>query len=82
MYNQDDIVTVYSTGRGLLTVRGKAEIVEAKNGNHQIIISEMPFPGEQIVAHREDGRSCARKTIEEIRGYSRRIGQRRVTHRH
>lgn len=43
IYNQEDIVTAYSTGKGPITTRGKAEIVETKSGHQQIIISEIPF---------------------------------------
>ncbi len=43
IYNQKDIVVVYSTGRGPLTVRAKTEIIEAKSGYQQILISEIPY---------------------------------------
>ena len=43
IYNHEDIVTAYSTGKGPITTRGKAEIVETKSGHQQIIISEIPF---------------------------------------
>jgi len=36
------IIDLYSTGRGILRIRGKAEIEEVK-GREQIIITEMPF---------------------------------------
>ena len=67
VYNQDDIVTVYSTGRGPLTVRGKAEIVEAKNGNHQIIISEIPFQVNKSSLIEKMADLVREKTIEGIR---------------
>lgn len=43
IYNQEDIVAAYSTGKGPITTRGKAEIIETKSGHQQIIISEIPF---------------------------------------
>lgn len=43
IYNQEDIVAAYSTGKGPITTRGKAEITETKSGHQQIIISEIPF---------------------------------------
>jgi len=43
VYNVNDIVMAYSTGKGPLTVRGKAEITEMKSGHGQIIITEIPF---------------------------------------
>lgn len=33
----------YATGRGKITLRGRAEIVPEKNGKSQIIISELPY---------------------------------------
>ncbi len=39
---KDAIKTAYRTGRGSVTVRGKAEIVE-DGSKHQIVISEVPF---------------------------------------
>lgn len=37
------IRAAYATGRGKITVRGKAEIEEQKNGKFRIIISEIPY---------------------------------------
>ena len=37
------IVDAYTTGRGHLTVRGKAEIESSKKGKDQIIITEIPY---------------------------------------
>ncbi len=37
------IRAAYATGRGKITVRGKAEIEEVKNGKFRIIISEIPY---------------------------------------
>jgi DNA gyrase subunit A len=42
IYNEQDIVNAYATGRGPVVMRGKAEIVEGKRG-FQIIISEIPY---------------------------------------
>src|SRR3989344_2849307 len=43
IYNQRDIATAYSTGKGPLTVRAKTEIIENKSGHQQILISEIPY---------------------------------------
>ncbi len=43
MYGEKDIHHAYITGRGGITVRGEAEIVEDKKGQYQIIISSIPF---------------------------------------
>lgn len=37
------IRAAYATGRGKILVRAKTEIVEAKNGKYQIIVSELPY---------------------------------------
>ncbi len=37
------IVDAYTTGRGHLTVRGKAQIEETKRGKTQIVITEIPY---------------------------------------
>jgi len=43
IFNQADIRHAYATGRGGVLVRGEAEIIEPKAGNHQIIISSIPY---------------------------------------
>jgi len=43
IYDKKDILNAYATGRGGIVCRGKADIKEDKNGNFQIIISEIPF---------------------------------------
>ncbi|HVZ11306.1 MAG TPA: DNA gyrase subunit A [Candidatus Paceibacterota bacterium] len=42
IYNEQDIVNAYATGRGPVVMRGKAEIVENKKG-FQIIVTEIPY---------------------------------------
>ncbi|MCA9351994.1 DNA gyrase subunit A [Patescibacteria group bacterium] len=42
-YSREDIKSAYATGRGRVVTRGEAEIVEAKNGNHQIVITSIPY---------------------------------------
>lgn len=37
------IRAAYATGRGKITVRGKAEIEEGRNGKFRIVISEIPY---------------------------------------
>ncbi|MEA3398992.1 MAG: DNA gyrase subunit A [Patescibacteria group bacterium] len=43
VYNKNDILHAYSTGRGGVITRGEAEISEVKNGVFQIIITSIPF---------------------------------------
>ena len=42
IYNENDIVNAYATGRGPVVMRGMADIVEGKKG-FQIIVSEIPY---------------------------------------
>lgn len=43
IYNKQDILQAYSTGRGGIVTRGEAEIVETKSGAYQIIITSIPY---------------------------------------
>ncbi|MEK7203197.1 MAG: DNA gyrase subunit A [Patescibacteria group bacterium] len=43
IFNNKDILQTYATGKGGIVIRGLAEIVETKNNNFQIIISEIPY---------------------------------------
>ncbi len=42
-YNKKDMLHAYQTGRGGVTVRGEAEIVEQKGGQMQIIVTSLPY---------------------------------------
>ncbi len=43
IYDTKAIAEIYTTGRGRIVMRGKAEIEEAKSGKTQIIITELPY---------------------------------------
>ena len=43
IYDQQEILNAYATGRGRILQRAKASIVEGKNGRYEIIITEIPF---------------------------------------
>ena len=44
IYDQKEIITAYSQGKGPVLMRGKTEIIEKeKTGRQQIIITEIPF---------------------------------------
>jgi DNA gyrase subunit A len=43
IFNEKDIAHASATGRGGVLCRGEAEIVEAKNGQFQIVISSIPY---------------------------------------
>ncbi len=42
IFNLKEIIAAYSQGKGVILIRGKAEIIE-KQGNWQIIITEIPY---------------------------------------
>src|SRR5680860_602456 len=43
IYNKQDILNAYATGKGGVVLRGKADIEEMKGGGFQIIVSEIPY---------------------------------------
>ncbi|PLX21678.1 DNA gyrase subunit A [Candidatus Parcubacteria bacterium] len=43
IYDKRDIKQAYATGKGGIVLRGKAEIIEPKSGNFQIVITELPY---------------------------------------
>jgi DNA gyrase subunit A len=43
IYNQSDIAQAYLTGRGSIVCRAETEIVETKNGQFQIVVTEMTY---------------------------------------
>lgn len=42
-FNQKDIAHAYANGKGGVTVRGEAEIIEDRKGNFSIIITSIPY---------------------------------------
>ncbi len=43
LYGGAPMKQAYATGRGSVTMRAVAEIVETKKGRHQIVVTEMPY---------------------------------------
>ncbi|HUS60060.1 MAG TPA: DNA gyrase subunit A [Nevskiaceae bacterium] len=43
IYNKQDIIQAYSTGRGKVIMQAKAKIEETKGGKFQIVINEIPY---------------------------------------
>ncbi|OGZ43595.1 MAG: DNA gyrase subunit A [Candidatus Ryanbacteria bacterium RIFCSPHIGHO2_01_FULL_48_27] len=43
IFNKKDILHAYATGKGSMLTRGEAEIVEAKHGTFQIVITSIPY---------------------------------------
>ena len=43
VYGGAPMIQAYRTGRGSVTMRAVAEIIETKRGRHQIVVSEIPY---------------------------------------
>lgn len=43
IYDQTQIVSAYTTGKGGIVMRGRAEVVETKQGGFNIVITEIPY---------------------------------------
>jgi DNA gyrase subunit A len=43
IYGKNGIINAQKTGRGLITIRGKAEIIKKEKNKHQILITEIPY---------------------------------------
>ncbi|PKN02987.1 DNA gyrase subunit A [Candidatus Dojkabacteria bacterium HGW-Dojkabacteria-1] len=43
IYDRDEILNAYATGRGKILQRAQASIVEGKSGRYQIVITEIPY---------------------------------------
>ena len=43
IYDQKEVISAYSQGKGSILMRGKADVVEKKDGGEQIIITEIPY---------------------------------------
>lgn len=41
--NQDDLLSIYSTGTGKIKVRGKVEVEHGKGGKDRLVITEIPY---------------------------------------
>ncbi|MDP2864251.1 MAG: DNA gyrase subunit A [bacterium] len=82
IYNQKEIITAYSQGKGPIVMRGKAEVVEGeKGGRLQIIISEIPFQVQKSSLVKQFADLVQQKKIEgikDIRDESDREGMRIV----
>lgn len=68
IYNKAHIEHAYATGRGPVTCRGSAEIVEQKNGSFQIIITSIPFRTQRSTLIEKIAELVSEKKITEIKG--------------
>src|SRR3990167_3193449 len=68
IYDQKEIISAYSQGKGSIIMRGKAEIVEKKKeGSEQIIITELPYQVLKSSLVEEMANLVSEKKIEGIR---------------
>jgi len=81
IYDQKEIIAAYSQGKGSILMRGKAEIVEKKDGIEQIVITEIPYQVLKSDLVEEIANLVSEKKIEgikDIRDLSDREGMRIV----
>jgi len=68
IYNQKEIITVYSQGKGPVLMRGKVEIIEQKKtGRPQIVITEIPFQVQKSTLVEQFANLVQEKKIEGIK---------------
>ncbi len=52
IYGREGIEQAYKTGRGSFQVRAKAAIEQRGKDRQDIVVTELPYPGEQVAADR------------------------------
>jgi len=67
IYNREDILRAYTTGKGGIVMRGRAEIVEHGHDNFQIVISEIPYQVNKAILVEKIADLVKDKKIEGIR---------------
>ncbi|XOB41975.1 MAG: DNA gyrase subunit A [Candidatus Nealsonbacteria bacterium] len=68
IYDQKEIITAYSQGKGPIVMRGKAEVVESKkSGRLRIIINEIPFQVQKSSLVKQFADLVQQKKIEGIK---------------
>ena len=67
IFDQKEIIQVYSQGKGPILTRGKAEIGETKEGRIQIIIEEIPFQVQKSALLEQFANLVSEKKIEGIK---------------
>lgn len=81
IYDQKEIISAYSQGKGSILMRGKAEVVERKDGSEKIVITEIPYQVLKSTLVEEMANLVSEKKIEgikDIRDLSDREGMRIV----
>ncbi len=68
IYDQKEIITAYSQGRGPIVIRGKADIVESeKSKQRQILITEIPYQVNKSSLVEQFAKLVSEKKIEGIK---------------
>jgi len=67
IFDRQGIIQTYSQGKGPILVRGKAEIIETKEGRVQIVIEEIPFQVQKSVLLEQFANLVSEKKIEGIK---------------
>ncbi|TSC84017.1 MAG: DNA gyrase subunit A [Parcubacteria group bacterium Gr01-1014_13] len=67
IYNKRDILTAYSTGKGGIVMRAKAEIQEGKSDQFKIVITEVPYSTNKATLVEKIADLVQEKKIEGIR---------------
>ena len=67
IYDQKEIISAYSQGKGAIIMRGKADVVEKKDGSEQIIITEIPYQVSKAGLVEQMANLVSEKKIEGIR---------------
>ena len=81
IYDQKEIISAYAQGKGSILMRGKADVVEKKDGAEQIIITEIPYQVFKSTLVEDMANLVSEKKIEgikDIRDLSDREGMRIV----
>ncbi|MCX6723292.1 MAG: DNA gyrase subunit A, partial [Candidatus Staskawiczbacteria bacterium] len=81
IYDQKEIISAYSQGKGAILMRGKADVVEKKDGSEQIVITEIPYQVLKSTLVEQMAELVTEKKIEgikDIRDLSDREGMRIV----
>ncbi len=81
IYDQKEIISAYSQGKGSILMRGKTDVVSRKDGSEKIIITEIPYQVVKSTLVEDLAKLVADKKVEgikDIRDLSDREGMRIV----
>lgn len=67
IYNKQDILSAYATGKAGIVMRAKTEIIEQKTGMHAIIVTEIPYQVNKASLLEKIAELVQEKRIEGIR---------------